>query len=45
MTAVAVDNMGRMVLDPGDREDYRPSEDDVAAFQVELKRLVTERGY
>ncbi len=41
----AVDNMGRMVLDPGDREDYRPSEDDVAAFQVELKRLVTERGY
>lgn len=41
----AVDNMGRMVLDPGDRPDYRPTEDDVAAFQVELKRLITKRGY
>lgn len=40
----AVDNSGRMVLDPGDNEEYRPAEEDVRAFQVELKRLVTERG-
>lgn len=40
----AIDNAGRMVLDPGDNAEYRPSEEDVRAFQVELKRLVTERG-
>jgi hypothetical protein len=42
--AWAVDNSGRMVLDPGDKKDYRPAEEDVKAFQVELKRLITERG-
>lgn len=40
----AIDNSGRMVLDPGENEEYRPSEADVRAFQIELKRLVTERG-
>jgi hypothetical protein len=42
--AWAVDNSGRMVLDPGDKKDYRPAEEDVKAFQIELKRLITERG-
>jgi hypothetical protein len=43
--AWAVDNMGRMVLDPGaDNEGYRPSEDDVRAFQEELKNEITRRG-
>lgn len=43
--AWAVDNMGRMVLDPGDdNEGYRPSEEDVRAFQVELKNEITKRG-
>ncbi len=40
----AVDNMGRMVLDPGDNEGYRPTEEDVRAFQVELKNEITKRG-
>ena len=43
--AWAVDNMGRMVLDAGDHENYRPSQEDIQAFQAELKRLITERGY
>jgi hypothetical protein len=43
--AWAVDNMGRLVLDPGGREGYRPSQDDIRAFQEELKRQVSRRGY
>jgi len=41
--AWAVDNHGRMVLDAGNPE-YRPSQEDVRLFQVELKRLVEMRG-
>ena len=43
--AWAVDNAGRMVLDAGEHENYRPSEEDVQSFQLELKRLVSQRGY
>lgn len=39
----AVDNMGRMVLDAGNPA-YRPSQEDIRSFQVELKRLVERRG-
>ena len=43
--AWAVDNLGRMVLDPGGREGYRPTEADIRAFQEELKRQISRRGY
>lgn len=42
--AWAVDNLGRMVLDAGN-PDYRPSQEDVQLFQMELKNLVEKRGY
>jgi len=43
--AWAVDNLGRMVLDPGDHEGYRPTEEDIRAFQVELKNKISSRGF
>jgi len=43
--AWAVDNLGRMVLDPGANEGYRPSEEDIRAFQEELKSQISRRGF
>ena len=38
-----LDQMGRLALDP-DTPGYRPSEDDVMAFQQELQRVATSHG-
>jgi hypothetical protein len=39
-----VDQMGRLMLDAGD-PNYKPSQDDVAAFQMELQNLLGQRGF
>lgn len=39
-----LDQMGRLGLDP-DTVGYRPAEQDVLAFQVELQRLARSQGY
>jgi hypothetical protein len=39
-----LDQMGRLGLNP-DQVGYRPSEQDVLAFQVELQRLARSQGY
>jgi hypothetical protein len=40
----SLDQMGRLALDPG-REGYRPSQEDILAFQEELRRVLQERGF
>jgi hypothetical protein len=42
--AWALDQSGRLALDMGDA-DYKPSEDDVAAFQLELKGALEKKGF
>lgn len=39
-----MDQMGRLGLDPHD-EAFQPTQDDIAAFQVELQRLARQRGF
>lgn len=39
-----LDQMGRLGLDP-DTVGYRPAEQDVLAFQIELQRLAKTQGY
>lgn len=39
-----LDQMGRLGLDP-DTVGYRPSEQDILAFQVELQRVARSQGY
>lgn len=39
-----LDQMGRLALDPS-QADYRPSEDDVAAFQQALQQELAKRGF
>ncbi len=42
----SLDQFGRLALaPPRDRPDYRPSESDIRAFQVELRRLMETRGF
>ncbi len=38
-----VDRMGQLRLDP-ETEDYRPSAEDIAAFQAELKKAASNQG-
>ena len=38
-----LDQLGRLALDAG-KPDYRPSPEDVQAFQVELRNLLQKRG-
>ena len=38
-----IDQMGQLRLDPA-REDYRPSEEDIAKFQVELQKTARKQG-
>ena len=38
-----IDQLGRVALDAGGTE-YRPSEDDLAAFQMELQKAFSSRG-
>lgn len=42
-----VTNRGELALEPTDpnRANYRPSPDDIRAFQVELRRAITKMGY
>lgn len=38
------DEMGRLGVDP-DEADYRPSEEDLVAFQAELQRVAAQEGF
>ena len=38
-----VDQMGQLRLDPA-KEDYRPSEEDIAKFQLELQKAASKQG-
>lgn len=40
-----LDQMGRLGLLPGATEGYRPSEADIAAFQVELQKVLQQQGF
>lgn len=40
----SLDQLGRLVLNAS-KQDYRPSESDISAFQVELRNLLAQRGY
>lgn len=40
-----LDQMGRLALDAGGNRAYRPSPEDVQAFQEELRALLQTRGY
>lgn len=40
-----LDQMGRLGLIPGKTEGYRPSEPDIAAFQVELQKVLQRQGF
>lgn len=40
-----LDQMGRLGLLPGTTEGYRPSEADIAAFQVELQNALQRQGF
>jgi hypothetical protein len=40
----ALDQMGRLALDAGDRE-YRPSEDDMVDFQESLRAALRKQGF
>lgn len=40
-----LDQMGRLGLLPGASEGYRPSEADIAAFQVELQNALQRHGF
>lgn len=40
-----LDQMGRLGLIPGKTEGYRPSEDDIAAFQLELQQVLQRQGF
>lgn len=40
-----LDQMGRLGLLPGVTEGYRPSEADIAAFQVELQNALQKQGF
>jgi hypothetical protein len=39
-----LDQMGQLGLDPTEA-DYRPSEEDIAAFQMELQKVMQQQGY
>ncbi len=39
-----LDQMGRLGLDPS-QEGYQPSQDDIAAFQVELQNVLRQQGF
>lgn len=40
-----LDQMGRLGLLPGSTEGYRPSEEDIAAFQMELQSILQRQGF
>lgn len=40
-----LDQMGRLGLIPGVDKDYRPSEDDVAEFQIALQQELQKQGF
>lgn len=40
-----LDQMGRLGLVPGEDKDYRPSENDVAEFQVALQQELQKQGF
>lgn len=44
MATWSLDQMGRLALS-GVKEGYRPSQDDLQAFQQELSRLLQNRGF
>lgn len=40
-----LDQMGRLGLIPGKTEGYRPSEEDISAFQIELQQVLQKQGF
>ena len=41
----ALDQMGRLAMDAGGRKNYRPSEEDLLAFQEALEQELRRHGY
>ena len=39
-----LDQMGRLMLNP-EKQNYKPSQEDVRGFQVELQKLLAQRGF
>lgn len=40
-----LDQMGRLGLIPGKTEGYRPTEDDIMAFQTQLEAMLQQKGF
>ncbi|NNE90681.1 MAG: hypothetical protein HKN23_03460 [Verrucomicrobiales bacterium] len=40
-----LDQMGRLGMEPGPDEEFRPSEDQLLAFQAELQKVLAKKGF